>query len=248
LSTKKSTVTVNCQKDLDDLFWREDTTISDWTVMSPHVVEVTVESKKGFNRPNLNGNCVIAAHVTAFARIEMDKAIRLLISCGIKVLYTDTDSIIFVLKEGQKNPLEEGQCFNQFKNELSGCTILSFYTLGPKIYQITYKIIATGEIKTDTKVKGFFLKSKKGKEIIHDKLFSEYVEGYLKGEDLSSKVGQFQLQTLAKRTLKSVISQKILTNYGFNKRVSFRGDINSIQTLPYGYDEEMYSKHVLNTM
>jgi hypothetical protein len=246
MSVKKSTVTINCQKDLDDLFWKEDTNICDWTAMTPHMAEVVVESKKGFNKPNLNGNCVIAAHVTAFARIEMDKAIRLLIQHGISVLYTDTDSIIFSLSEGQKNPLPEGPCFNQFKDELPFCEILSFYSLGPKIYQITYMDNNTLKVKTATKVKGFYLKSKKGKEIIHDALFATYVDNYLKNIDMSSKVGQFQLKTLKKRKLKSVISQKVLTNYGFNKRVAFRGAINSIQTLPYGFTMSMYENEILN--
>jgi hypothetical protein len=245
ISSKKSIVTVNCQKDLNELFWKEDATICDWMVMSPHVVEVSVETKKGFNRPNLNGNCVIAAHVTAYARIEMDKAIRLLLRHGISILYTDTDSIIFILKQNQKNPLSVGNCFNQFKDEIPNATILSFYTLGPKIYQITYQNNVTKEIKTDTKVKGFFLKSKKGKEIIHDKIFANYVEQYLRGEDVSAKVGQFQLKTLPKRKLKSVLSQKVLTNFGFNKRVAFRGEINSMQTLPYGYNLTMYEAEIL---
>jgi hypothetical protein len=212
--------------------------------MSPYVAEVSIETEKGFNRPNLNGNCIIAAHVTAFARIEMDKAIRTLLRAGISILYTDTDSIIFSIDEDQINPLEEGPCFHQFKNEIPDGEIISFYTLGPKIYQITYRNLKTGDLKTETKVKGFFLKSKKGKEIIHDQIFSTYVTNFLEGGEMSSKVGQFQLKTTEKRQLKSVISQKVLTNFGFNKRVALRGEVNSFQTLPYGYTSAMFTEIV----
>jgi hypothetical protein len=239
-------VTVNTQKDLNDLFWKEGSRVCDWVAMSPYVAEVSVETEKGFNKPNLGGNCVIAGHVTAYARIEMDKAIRRLLALGISVLYTDTDSIIFSCDEDQSIPLEEGACFNQFKNEIPDGEIVSFYTLGPKIYQITYRNFKTGDIKTDTKVKGFFLKSKKGKEIIHDRIFSTYVTNYICGVEMSSKVGQFQIKTTEKRQLKSLISQKMLTNFGYNKRVAFRGEVNSVKTLPYGYTETMFKEEILH--
>jgi hypothetical protein len=248
LSTKKSTVTVSSQKELDELFWKEGTKVCDWISMSPYVVEVSTEAEKGYNKPNVNGNCIISAHVTAYARIEMDKAIRKLLDAGISVLYTDTDSIIFSIRKGQQIPLVEGPCFHQFKNEIPDGEILSFYTLGPKIYQITYRNIETNLVKTSTKVKGFFLQSKKGKEIIHDNIFSDYVSSFLQGEQMSSKVGQFQIKTSEKRRLKSIISQKMLTNFGFNKRVAFRGVINSRQTLPYGYTNLMYESEVLNNV
>jgi hypothetical protein len=62
-STKKQTVTVTTQKELNDLFWREDTEICDFISMSEYVTEVSIQSKTGFNRPNLKGNSIIVSTI-----------------------------------------------------------------------------------------------------------------------------------------------------------------------------------------
>ena len=69
----------------------------------------------------------------------MDRIIRELETQGITIYYTDTDSYVISVKRGQKVPLVEGPCFDMFKNELPHCRITSFYSLGPKIYQLQYE-------------------------------------------------------------------------------------------------------------
>lgn len=97
-STKVSTIAISSQKELDDLFWKEDVTIEDYIVMSPHVVEVSVKNKSSFNRPNLKSNAIIAAHVTSYARIEMDRAIRILLAQNISIYYSDTGKLLRYIK------------------------------------------------------------------------------------------------------------------------------------------------------
>ena len=59
--------------------------------MSSSVVEVVLEKKSGLGRAgNIKSNVVLGAHVTAFARVEMDRAIRMLEKIGCSILYTDT--------------------------------------------------------------------------------------------------------------------------------------------------------------
>ena len=243
VSTKKSLVTVTNQKSLNDLFYNETLQIDDFISMSPYVTECAVSSKTGFNAVNLRGNCGIAGHVSAYGRIVMDRAFRFLLSHNIKLLYSDTDSIYCILKKDQELPLQLGYCYHQFKDELPNAEIESFFALGPKIYQITYRDKITKKVSTDTKVKGFFLKSAKGREIVHDRLFSKFVSDYLKGVQSEAKIGQFQIKTTKLRQLKSVISQKVLKNSLFNKRVSFVGlEEANLFTLPFGYTESMHQK------
>jgi hypothetical protein len=157
----------------------------------------------------------------------------------------DTDSLVVRLKKGQQFPCPEGACFNEWKDELPATRILSFYSLGPKIYQLTYEDLLTKQCKTVTKVKGFFISSQKGKAVLHDTIFKEFVEQYLKGEDSEAKLGQWSIKTNPQRHLKNVIQQKVLRNSIFSKRVSFKGDVNSLYTLPYGYTKDMYEEIIV---
>ena len=72
-SGRKYYVSVHNQQDLEKCFWREDTRVTDWAIMSPYCAELQLESKQQFNKIALKSNCVIAAHVTSYARITMDK-------------------------------------------------------------------------------------------------------------------------------------------------------------------------------
>jgi hypothetical protein len=73
----------------------------------------------------------IAAAVTSYARIEMIELKMLLIKLGIKLYYTDTDSI-FVDKELPEYLI--GKDLGQLKDELNGGIIKKAYFLGIKKY------------------------------------------------------------------------------------------------------------------
>jgi hypothetical protein len=73
----------------------------------------------------------IAAAVTSYARIEMIELKMLLIKLGIKLYYTDTDSI-FVDKELPEYLI--GKDLGQLKDELNGGVIKKAYFLGIKKY------------------------------------------------------------------------------------------------------------------
>ena len=139
----------------------------------------------------------------------MDKIIRLLESQNIVTYYSNTDSVIYALKHGQINPLNEGNCFDQFKNELPNCTITSFHSLGPKVYQLSFQDNKDLSFHTITKLKGFYLSSQKAKQVVHDTIFKEFVEGYLQGVDMEVKLAQWNIKATKKRHLKSIIMQKV---------------------------------------
>jgi hypothetical protein len=175
----------------------------------------------------------------------MDKIIRQLEDNNICIYYSDTDSVIFSLKRGHANPLIEGNCFDMFKNELPGCTIKSFYSLGPKIYQIMFRSDKDLSYQTITKLKGFYISSQRAKEVIHDTIFKTFVENYLKGVEMEAKLGQWQIKTTKNRKLKSIIMQKVLKNSLYNKRVAFTGKVSSMATLPYGFTNDMYQEFIV---
>gem|GEM_PF-2490565 len=84
-----------------------------------------------YNFRQIKSHVGIAAAVTAYARVEMMELKMLLIKLGIKLYYTDTDSI-FVDKELPSYLI--GNELGQLKDELNGGFIKKGYFLGIKKY------------------------------------------------------------------------------------------------------------------
>ena len=105
--------------------------------------------KKEFGELALNTNCVIPAYTTCPARLHLYEELE---KIDHRVLYFDTDSIIYVHKEGQYNP-KISPYLGEFKSELSlNDHIQVFVSGGPKNY--AYKTVQ-GEVVC--KIRGFTL-------------------------------------------------------------------------------------------
>ena len=101
------------------------------------------------SRPNPKGNIFVAAFTTAHARLHLYKAIEKL---NERVLYMDTDSVVFTQQPGQWKP-QLGNFLGEWTNEVaSGSKIIDFTTCGPKNYGYVTKD-ARGVLKTSKKVK-----------------------------------------------------------------------------------------------
>lgn len=83
-------------------------------------------------------NVTLAAYTTSHARLKLYSYLELL---GERVLYYDTDSIIFISREGEPEP-ETGKCVGDLTDELEGygpgSYITEFVCAGPKSY--TYRV------------------------------------------------------------------------------------------------------------
>ena len=77
-----------------------------------------------------NTNVYVAAFTTCLARIKLWKVLHRL---GERVLYYDTDSIIYVTGPGQQE-LERGPYLGELTDELEGRYITEFASTGPKSY------------------------------------------------------------------------------------------------------------------
>ena len=105
--------------------------------------------------PNLN--IFIACFTTCHTRLKLYEALNQLQK---RVLYFDTDSVIFKTSLGQKKP-ELGDYLGNFKNELSeGDTITQFASGGPKNYGYQTK-----QGKQECKVRGISLNSEGSKQL-----------------------------------------------------------------------------------
>ena len=135
----------------------------DFHIMNEDVVQVEYKNSKDFESQSFNTNVTIAAFCTSWARLKLWSVMQKL---GKRVLYHDTDSIIFSVKEGEYSP-PLGEYLGQLTDELtckelgcknsdcSGHWIEEFVSCGPKNYSFR---VNTGEIIC--KVRGFSLNYK----------------------------------------------------------------------------------------
>ncbi|KAE8597395.1 hypothetical protein XENTR_v10005656 [Xenopus tropicalis] len=175
---------------------------------------------------NKNTNIFIACFTTAYARLELYKLLdRLQERC----LYHDTDSVIFVSKEGDWNP-PLGDYLGELTSEVPNNThITEFVSAGPKTYG--YRL-NTG--KTTLKVKGITLNVANTQVINFDSL-KDLVLDYPHNTDVKTqktigteqsgivrnkKRWQIETRTLRK-TQKCVYTKRQLSN--------------DFTTLPFGY-------------
>ena len=108
--------------------------------------------------PNLN--IFVASFTTSWARLHLNKALQLL---GERVLYYNTDSIIYLEEPGQRRPVL-GDYLGEFTSELeTGDYIEEFVSGGPKNYG--YK---TKKGKVECKVRGFRLNSEGKTQLNYD--------------------------------------------------------------------------------
>ena len=106
-------------------------------------------SSEDFQHPSVNTNVVLAAYVTAHARLRL---LSFLEPLGERALYWDTDSVVFSHAPGEPTPLL-GPYFGDMSNELADDDFITdFVSLGPKNYAYL-----TAEGESVVKVKGFTL-------------------------------------------------------------------------------------------
>ena len=120
------------------------------------VTRVTYKKKEEINVSLKTGNVIVASFVTAYARLEL---FNLIDKLQKKVLYFDTDSVIYLCCEGEI-PIKTGSYLGELTNELNiDEWITHFCSTGPKSY--SYITNLNNEI---IHIKGFSLNNKDVKE------------------------------------------------------------------------------------
>jgi DNA polymerase elongation subunit (family B) len=184
-----------------------------------HVIYKNVDEKRTTSNKT---NVVVAAFITSQARLKLyDELYKL----GNRVLYCDTDSIIFVCntdKQGIEYMPKIGEFLGELTSELDDDDyIAEFVSAGPKNY--SYK---TMKGKTKCTIKGFTLNYITDLSLNFEKI---------KDIVLNDRTAKVPVTTLKiSRTIDyRVKSNYIEKNYGFvyDKRI-LQSDLT---TLPFGY-------------
>jgi hypothetical protein len=109
-------------------------------------------------KPGKNVNVVVAAYVTAQARLKLYEYLEVL---DRSVLYCDTESLIYIQKPGEDPKVKTGDYLGDLTNELeefgSDAYITEFVSGGPKNYAYSVLCPSTGKENTRCKAKGITL-------------------------------------------------------------------------------------------
>jgi len=148
--------------ELTDLMNNQQYEVNNIVFPNDHICICYYKDSKDMHVGSNQTNVVIAAFVTAQARLKLCSELR---KIGTDLVYCDTDSVFY--KKGKYEPLL-GDYLGMLTNEIEpseGSEIIEFVSAGPKNY--SYKL-DTGI--THTKVKGFDLNYLTSKSIDFEKI------------------------------------------------------------------------------
>ena len=223
-------------------------TIKDFHIISNDMIQLTWEDSEIMLKEDYQTNVFIAAFTTCWARLSLYSLLEML---DRRVLYFDTDSVIFVGRTGDNNP-KTGSFLGELTNELKkpGDYITEFVSGGPKNY--AYKTFRGEQV---CKVKGFSLNFANSQLLNFSsmlQLISTPHErskcGYSNTAKKEGHLGKNKTQKKSKDTIvltnpRKITRQKLkrkIYNRGeqkeykvvYDKRVIQKG---SFDTRPYGY-------------
>ncbi|XP_028394389.1 uncharacterized protein LOC114518565 [Dendronephthya gigantea] len=131
-----------------DLLSSDKINVTDVNFINDELIEAHYENIEEFVEADGNTNVIIAAFTTAHARLKLYSVLEQL---DRRVLYFDTDSVIYVSRDGEWEP-PVGSYLGDLTDELDGAHIITFASGGPKNY--SYE---TNKGKTVCKVRGITL-------------------------------------------------------------------------------------------
>ena len=197
--------------------------VSNAHTLNEEMVEVQYKNVKEFAEQNNKVNVVIAAFTTAYARLKLYDLLDLLQE---RVLYYDTDSVIYVHKRDEPDP-PLGNYLGDLTDELNGDYITSFVSGGPKNY--AYR---TKNGKTDTKIRGITLDYAATGKLNHD-VVRALVHLHVNCKTEGKVTVDIPFKITRDKKEKNIVTKKMKKDYRlvYDKRVI----TENYETLPYGF-------------
>ena len=198
--------------------------VKDAQMINDETVEIQYIEKEGFVEENKKVNIVIAAFTTAYARLKLYDLLDLLQE---RVLYYDTDSVVYVHEPGKPDP-PLGDYLGDLTDELKGGYITTFMSGGPKNYGY---VTNTGE--AILKIRGISL-TYDATLTLNIGTMRELVDSYVIDGNRHEKVTiNIPYKITRDKKEKNIVTKRTKKDYRvvYNKRV-----VNeNYETVPYGY-------------
>ena len=197
--------------------------VKDAQMINDETVEIQYIAKEGFIEENDKVNIVIAAFTTAYARLKLYDLLDLLQE---RVLYYDTDSVVYVHEPGKPDP-PLGDYLGDLTDELNGDYITTFISGGPKNYGY---VTNTGEAML--KIRGITLTYDASK-IINIDVMRDFVEHFVDHHIQNKATINIPYKITRDRKERNIVTKRTKKDYRivYNKRVVKE----NYETVPYGY-------------
>ena len=198
--------------------------VSDARLVNDEMVEVHYKEKDEFAEQNDKVNIVIAAFTTAYARLKLYDLLDLLQE---RVLYYDTDSVIYVHEPGKPDP-PLGDYLGDLTDELDpGDYITTFISGGPKNYAYI-----TNNGKSETKIRGITLDYAATKKL-NLNVMRHLVHSHVNCHTEEKVTVDIPFKITRDKKKKNIVTKRMKKDYRvvYNKRVITQ----DYGTLPYGY-------------
>ena len=197
--------------------------VKDAQMINDETVEIQYIDKEGFVEENNKVNIVIAAFTTAYARLKLYDLLDLLQE---RVLYYDTDSVVYVHEPSKPDP-PLGDYLGELTDELKGDHITTFISGGPKNYGY---VTNTGE--AILKIRGITLNYDASKTINVD-VMRHLVELYVDCHIQDKVTINIPYKITRDKKEKNIVTKRTKKDYRivYNKRVVKE----NYETVPYGY-------------
>ncbi|CAB0040036.1 unnamed protein product [Trichogramma brassicae] len=167
-TTLTQTSVIKNRKDLLELLTSPDKETHDIVLVSDETIYAQWKFKEEAENTTCYTNVVLAAYTTAQARRVLYEYLEKL---DRRVLYCDTDSVIYTSAAGEYEPTL-GSALGSMTDELAAygkdTYIRSFVSGGPKFYAYEAYTPGTGEIHRCCKIKGISLNHENSKKINYD--------------------------------------------------------------------------------
>ena len=198
--------------------------VKDVQMINDETVEIQYVPKEGFVEESDKVNIVIAAFTTAYARLKLYDLLDLLQE---RVLYYDTDSVVYVHEPGKPDP-PLGDYLGDLTDELNGGYITTFLSGGPKNYGY---VTNTGE--AILKIRGISL-TYDATKILNIGTMRDLVDSYVIDGDRHEKVTiTIPYKITRDKKERNIVTKRTKKDYRvvYNKRVVKE----NYETVPYGY-------------
>ncbi|MCB0448079.1 MAG: hypothetical protein KDD03_11320, partial [Gelidibacter sp.] len=180
-------------------------------------------------------NVAIAAFVTANARIRLWKILNQL---GDRVLYHDTDSVIYERRFANDTMIKEDKYLGDWESETGDALIHEFVGLAPKTYSYAYIDPKSGKRKEVVKSKGFTIKQETTK-VLNLKTYREILKSACQSVYPTEGENHSQVVDVPVTVFRHDIDNGIMFTAEQKKQLTFnyqKGFINysNMKTYPYG--------------
>jgi len=173
-----------------------------------------------------HGNMFVAAMTTCHARLQLYQYLEKL---GTRVLYLDTDSVIYTTLTKTEKDLPLGNFLGELTNEIPSGHITEFASTGPKNYAYHVKDLRGGGNYEVVKVKGFSLNARTCKKINFKSLKNMILYKEVK---IPTENPRKIKRSLKKTSVITTSAEHKVFKLVYNKRYLLP---DKISTLPFGW-------------